>query len=71
MALRPKRICIIGAGLSGLCSIKNCLEANLDVVCYERSNDIGGLWNYGKTTGKVRAVHFEEATDNYSITVCL
>uniref|UniRef100_A0A915EL25 Flavin-containing monooxygenase n=1 Tax=Ditylenchus dipsaci TaxID=166011 RepID=A0A915EL25_9BILA len=40
------RVCVIGAGVSGLPAIKSCLEEGLDVVCYERSAEIGGLWNY-------------------------
>ncbi|RWS27893.1 dimethylaniline monooxygenase [N-oxide-forming] 5-like protein [Leptotrombidium deliense] len=42
-----KRVVIIGAGISGLTALKSCLENNiLDVVCYERSNSLGGIWNY-------------------------
>uniref|UniRef100_A0A914CVN4 Flavin-containing monooxygenase n=1 Tax=Acrobeloides nanus TaxID=290746 RepID=A0A914CVN4_9BILA len=40
------KVCVIGAGVSGLPAIKSCIEAGLDVVCYEKSSDIGGLWNY-------------------------
>ncbi|XP_069793863.1 flavin-containing monooxygenase 5-like isoform X2 [Narcine bancroftii] len=42
----PKRVAIIGAGASGLTSIKCCLDEDLEPVCFERSNDIGGLWNF-------------------------
>lgn len=42
----PKLICVIGAGASGLTSMKQCREENLDVICYEKSNFIGGLWKY-------------------------
>lgn len=41
-----KKIAVVGAGVSGLVSIKACKEENLQVVCYEISNDIGGLWKY-------------------------
>lgn len=50
-----RRVCIIGAGVSGLPAIKSCLENDLDVVCYERTSEIGGLWNY--RPGK--EVHFK------------
>lgn len=43
---KSKRICIIGAGASGLPAIKACLEEKLNVVCFERTSQIGGLWNY-------------------------
>lgn len=41
-----KRVAVIGAGSSGLAAVKTCLENNLDVVCYEWNNDIGGIWCY-------------------------
>ena len=37
---------VIGAGVSGLAAIKCCRDEGLDVVCFERRNDLGGLWNY-------------------------
>jgi hypothetical protein len=54
--VRPKRICVIGAGVSGLPAIKHCLEEGLEPVCYERTSDIGGLWNYRTDLGEVSAV---------------
>lgn len=41
-----KRIAIIGGGISGLICIKCCLDDGLSPICYEMTNDIGGLWNY-------------------------
>uniref|UniRef100_UPI00193A5657 dimethylaniline monooxygenase [N-oxide-forming] 2-like n=1 Tax=Styela clava TaxID=7725 RepID=UPI00193A5657 len=41
-----KRVCIIGAGVSGISALKSCLEEGLEPVCYESQNHIGGLWNY-------------------------
>ena len=41
-----KRIAIIGSGASGLTAIKCCLEEALTPVCFERDDDVGGLWNY-------------------------
>ncbi|CAD5120537.1 DgyrCDS9103 [Dimorphilus gyrociliatus] len=43
-----KRVCIIGAGAAGLTGIKACLEEDLEPVCFERTNSIGGLWNYSE-----------------------
>ncbi|KAE9549177.1 hypothetical protein FO519_007609 [Halicephalobus sp. NKZ332] len=47
------RVCIIGAGASGLPAIKACIEKNLEVICYEKTSELGGLWNYrpGKNVG--------------------
>jgi len=44
--LNVSRVAVIGAGASGLPTIKACLEAGLDPVCFERSDDLGGLWYY-------------------------
>lgn len=41
-----KRVCVIGAGCSGLTAIRQLRDEGLDVVCYERSDAIGGLWYY-------------------------
>lgn len=41
-----KRILVIGAGVSGLTAIKACKEENLNVVCYEKTGEFGGLWRY-------------------------
>ena len=36
------RVGVIGAGCSGITAIKNLLQAGItDVVCYEKSNEIG------------------------------
>lgn len=45
-----KRVAVIGAGSSGLTSIKCCLEEGLTPVCFEMSDDIGGLWRYREET---------------------
>ena len=42
----PKRVCVVGAGASGLPSIRHALLYGFDVVCYESQAEIGGLWRY-------------------------
>lgn len=37
---------MIGAGPSGLTSIKGCLDEGLEPTCFESSDDIGGLWRF-------------------------
>uniref|UniRef100_A0A8B9PVD3 Flavin-containing monooxygenase n=1 Tax=Apteryx owenii TaxID=8824 RepID=A0A8B9PVD3_APTOW len=39
-----RRVAVIGAGASGLASIKCCLDEGLEPTCFERNDDIGGLW---------------------------
>ncbi|CAD6187813.1 unnamed protein product [Caenorhabditis auriculariae] len=42
-----KKLLIVGAGASGLPSIRHSLfYENIDVTCMEGSDEIGGLWNY-------------------------
>ncbi|KAK6189090.1 hypothetical protein SNE40_005133 [Patella caerulea] len=43
-----KRVAVIGAGCSGLTAVKSCLEEHFIPVCFEREDDIGGLWNYNE-----------------------
>ncbi|XP_043425481.1 dimethylaniline monooxygenase [N-oxide-forming] 4 [Prionailurus bengalensis] len=45
-----RRVAVIGAGVSGLSSIKCCLDEDLEPTCFERSNDIGGLWKFTETS---------------------
>ncbi len=53
-----KKIAILGAGPSGLAQLRAFEAARLagienlpEVVCYEKQNDIGGMWNYTWRTG--------------------
>lgn len=41
-----RRVAVIGAGVSGLSSIKCCLDEGLEPICFERSNNFGGLWKF-------------------------
>ncbi|KAG0411027.1 hypothetical protein HPB47_011862 [Ixodes persulcatus] len=43
---RKMRVAVIGAGCCGITAVKACLEESLDVVCFERAADSGGLWWY-------------------------
>ncbi|MEM8944136.1 MAG: NAD(P)-binding domain-containing protein [Planctomycetota bacterium] len=49
------KICVLGAGTSGLTVAKNFLQAGIPFDCLERENDIGGNWNYGKPNSSVYA----------------
>lgn len=44
--MAARRVAIIGAGASGLCALKCCLDEGLEPTCFERSKDIGGLWRF-------------------------
>lgn len=45
--------CVIGAGSSGLAAAKNLRQAGLDVECFEREDELGGNWNFGKPNSRV------------------
>ncbi|MEO0339577.1 MAG: NAD(P)-binding domain-containing protein [Bacteroidota bacterium] len=42
-----KRVAVIGAGCSGITTIKNLLQAGIDdIVCFEQNDQVGGNWIY-------------------------
>ena len=56
--LSNKRIAILGAGPSGLAQLRAFEAARLagvkdlpEIICYEKQNAIGGMWNYSWRTG--------------------
>uniref|UniRef100_F6ZRY1 Flavin-containing monooxygenase n=1 Tax=Equus caballus TaxID=9796 RepID=F6ZRY1_HORSE len=59
-----KRVAVIGAGVSGLGAIKICLEEGLEPTCFERSNDIGGLWRYEEKVEAGRPSIYKSVTSN-------
>ncbi|MBW3098835.1 flavin-containing monooxygenase [Pseudohoeflea coraliihabitans] len=41
------RVCIVGAGPTGLTTVKNLAEAGItDMVCHEAQSETGGIWVY-------------------------
>ncbi|KAJ8388454.1 hypothetical protein AAFF_G00133300 [Aldrovandia affinis] len=61
-----RRVAVIGAGPSGLSSIKSCLDDGLQPVCFESSDDIGGLWKYKEVSDPNRASIYKSLTINIS-----
>ena len=45
------KVCVIGAGPSGLTAAKNCLENGIDVVVFEKNDQVGGNWVFNSKTG--------------------
>ncbi|KAF6074509.1 flavin containing dimethylaniline monooxygenase 2 [Phyllostomus discolor] len=41
-----KTVAVIGAGVSGLISLKCCVDEGLLPTCFERTDDIGGVWRF-------------------------
>lgn len=50
-----KRICVIGAGPSGLTATKTLAQAGLDAECYDISSVIGGQWVIDNPNGRSAA----------------
>ncbi|KAH8031622.1 hypothetical protein HPB51_019636 [Rhipicephalus microplus] len=44
--MSTKKVCVVGAGPSGLACARQMLDYGFDVVLYERSAELGGLWVY-------------------------
>ena len=47
--------CVIGAGPSGLATLKNLLAAGIRAECLEREPGIGGNWRFGSETSRIFA----------------
>ncbi len=45
--------CVVGAGSSGLAVAKNLREAGIAFDCFEREDDVGGNWYFGKPCSSV------------------
>lgn len=67
------RVCVIGAGCSGITAVKNLLQAGVkDITCYEQNSDVGGNWIYSpkishssvcETTHIISSKHLSEYLD--------
>ncbi|XP_058992579.1 flavin-containing monooxygenase 5 isoform X1 [Mustela lutreola] len=64
--MTKKRIAVIGGGVSGLSSIKCCVEEGLEPVCFERTDDIGGLWRFQENPEEGRASIYKSVIINTS-----
>ncbi|MEM8570311.1 MAG: NAD(P)-binding domain-containing protein [Pseudomonadota bacterium] len=38
------KVCVVGAGPSGLTAIKQLRDEGHEVVCYDKNTDVGGIW---------------------------
>ncbi len=43
---RPKSVAVIGAGPSGLCTIKELRQEGHETICFERESDLGGVFRF-------------------------
>ncbi|XP_029005114.1 flavin-containing monooxygenase 5-like [Betta splendens] len=61
-----RRVAVIGGGSSGLACIKCCLDEGLEPVCFESSDDIGGLWRFKENPEPDRASIYHSVIINTS-----
>src|SRR5262245_34504145 len=45
------RVCVIGAGSSGIAAVKALRDRGIPFDCFEKSDRVGGLWAFGNTGG--------------------
>jgi cation diffusion facilitator CzcD-associated flavoprotein CzcO len=45
------RVCVIGAGSSGITACQNLAERGIDFDCFEKSSTVGGNWRYENDNG--------------------
>ncbi|XP_008070298.1 dimethylaniline monooxygenase [N-oxide-forming] 5-like [Carlito syrichta] len=64
--MAKKRIAVIGAGISGLGATKCCLDEDLEPTCFERRDDIGGLWKFQRNTSEKIPSIYKSVTINTS-----
>ena len=48
---RLPTVCVIGAGCSGIASVKALTDRGFEFDCFEASDRVGGLWVYGNRNG--------------------
>lgn len=61
-----RRVAVVGGGASGLASIKCCLDEGLEPVCFESSDDFGGLWRFKENPEPDRASIYHSLIINTS-----
>ncbi|XP_054977537.1 dimethylaniline monooxygenase [N-oxide-forming] 2 isoform X2 [Sorex araneus] len=61
-----KKVAVIGAGVSGLASLKCCVDEGLSPTCFEQTEDIGGLWRFKEKVEEGRASIYQSVITNTS-----
>ncbi|MDX2282811.1 MAG: NAD(P)-binding domain-containing protein [Bacteroidia bacterium] len=64
--MHPIRVCVIGAGPSGLTAVKALKEQGVACDCYEKGSALGGNWRYGNDNGQssaYRSLHINSSRE--------
>ena len=60
------KVCVIGAGASGITAVKALHENGFEVDCYEKSDAVGGNWVWGNKNGMTssyRSLHINTSRE--------
>lgn len=66
----PERVCIIGAGISGLTAAKALSDRGIPYDQFDLSSDLGGLWRYQNDNGRsaaYRTLHINSSKMNMEL----
>jgi cation diffusion facilitator CzcD-associated flavoprotein CzcO len=66
---RPPKVCVIGAGVSGLVTGKALGDWGIEYECFEASDDVGGNWYFGNPNGRssaYRSLHIDTSKERIS-----
>jgi cation diffusion facilitator CzcD-associated flavoprotein CzcO len=62
-------VCVIGAGVSGLCTAKALRDRGIEHTVFEASDDVGGNWYFGNPNGRssaYRSLHIDTSKERIS-----
>ena len=62
-------VCVIGAGVSGLTTVKQLADRDIQFDCFEIGSDIGGNWQYDNDSGRSPAyasLHIDTSKDRFA-----
>jgi cation diffusion facilitator CzcD-associated flavoprotein CzcO len=62
-------VCVVGAGVSGLTTVKQLIDRDVGFDCFEISSDIGGNWQYDNDSGRSPAyasLHIDTSKERFA-----
>jgi dimethylaniline monooxygenase (N-oxide forming) len=62
-------VCVIGAGVSGLTTVKQLIDRGIVFDCFEMGSNIGGNWQYDNDSGRSPAyasLHIDTSKDRFA-----
>ncbi|TDB68994.1 flavin-containing monooxygenase [Arundinibacter roseus] len=67
MEHEEKKVCIVGAGASGISAAKTLKEYGISFDCFEKGSQIGGNWRYNNDNGRSSAYNSLHINTNRDI----